>query len=49
MRAIVVEKLGSPNDLLISDRSTELPRVGEVVVDVMTAAVNFADLLVIEG
>ena len=49
MRAIVVEKLGSPNDLLISDRSTELPRAGEVVVDVVTAAVNFADLLVIEG
>lgn len=49
MRAIVAEKLGSLKDLLIADTAAQSPRSGEVAINVMAAAVNFADLLVIEG
>jgi len=49
MRAIVAEKLGSPEDLLIAEIPAPAPGPGEVSVDVKAAAVNFADLLVIEG
>ncbi len=49
MRAIVAEKLGSPEDLLITEIAAPLPGMGEVAVDLKAAAVNFADLLVVEG
>ncbi len=49
MRAIVAEKLGSPEDLLIAEVAKPLPGSGEVAVDLKAAAVNFADLLVVEG
>ncbi len=49
MRAIIAEKLGSPEDLLIAEIAAPLPGSGEVAVDVKAAAVNFADLLVVEG
>ena len=49
MRAIVAEKLGSPEDLLITEIAAPVPESGEVAVDLKAAAVNFADLLVVEG
>ena len=49
MRAIVAEKLGSPDDLVIREVAVAAPASGEVAVDLKAAAVNFADLLVIEG
>ena len=49
MRAIVAEKLGSPEDLVIREVATPSPGAGEVAVDSRAAAVNFADLLVVEG
>ena len=47
MRAIVAEKLGSPEDLVIREVAAPTPGPGEVAVDLKAAAVNFADLLVI--
>ncbi len=49
MRAIVAEKLGSPEDLVIGEIAAPSPGSGEVAVDSRAAAVNFADLLVVEG
>ena len=49
MRAIVAEKLGSPKDLLITEIPAPAPGPGEVAVDLKAAAVNYADLLVVEG
>ncbi len=49
MRAIIAEKLGSPEDLVIGEVAPPVPGAGEVAVDLKAAAVNFADLLVVEG
>jgi len=49
MRAIVAEKFGSPEDLQITECPAPVPGSGEIAVDLKAAAVNFADLLVVEG
>ena len=49
MRAIVANAIGSPEDLTIEDLPDPVPGPGEVLVDMKATAVNFPDLLVIEG
>ena len=49
MRAILAKAVGTPEDLIIEDLPSPVPGPGEVAVDIAAAAVNFPDLLVIEG
>jgi NADPH2:quinone reductase len=49
MRAIVARKIGRVEDLAIEELPDPAPKAGEVVLDMETAAVNFPDLLVVEG
>ena len=49
MRAILAKSIGTPEDLVIEDLPDPVPGPGEVAVDIEAAAVNFPDLLVIEG
>ena len=49
MRAIVANAIGSPEDLTIEDLPDPVPGPGEVLVEMKATAVNFPDLLVIEG
>ena len=49
MRAIVAREIGSLDKLVIEDVPAPRAGAGEVVVDLKVAAVNFPDLLVIEG
>ncbi len=49
MRALVCNAYGPPDDLVVEDRPDLEPGPGEVAVDVVAAAINFPDLLVIAG
>ncbi len=49
MRAILAKSVGTPEDLVIEDLPDPVPGPGEVAIDMKAAAVNFPDLLVIEG
>ena len=49
MRALVVEELGPPEAHRVVELPDPVPGPGEVVVDVRAAALNFPDLLMIEG
>ena len=49
MRAIVAHAIGAPEDLKIDQMPDPVPGPGEVLVDMKATAVNFPDLLVIEG
>ena len=49
MRAIVAHAVGPPEDLAIEDLPDPVPGPGEALVDIRASAVNFPDLLVIEG
>jgi NADPH2:quinone reductase len=49
MRAIVAREIGSLEKLAIEELPTPQAGAGEVVVDMKVAAVNFPDLLVVEG
>ena len=49
MRAIVAHAIGPPEDLKIDQMPDPVPGPGEVLVDMKATAVNFPDLLVIEG
>lgn len=49
MRAIIAKQLGPPKDLVIEDIDSLVPGPGQVVVDNKAAAINFPDLLVMEG
>lgn len=49
MRAIVAHAIGAPEDLKIEEMPDPAPGPGEVLVDMKATAVNFPDLLVIEG
>lgn len=49
MRAIVAKELGPPENLVIEDLPALSPGPGQVVVENHAAAVNFPDLLVMEG
>lgn len=49
MRAILARELGPPDKLVIEDLPSLHPGPGQVVVDNRVAAINFPDLLVMEG
>ena len=49
MRAIIANQLGPPKDLVIEDIDSLVPGPGQVVGDNKAAAINFPDLLVMEG
>ena len=49
MRAIVAHAIGAPEDLKIEEMPDPAPGPGEVLIDMKATAVNFPDLLVIEG
>ena len=49
MRAIVAHSIGAPEDLKVEEMPDPAPGPGEVLVDMKATAVNFPDLLVIEG
>ena len=49
MRAIVAHAIGAPEDLKVEEMPDPAPGPGEVLVDMKATAVNFPDLLVIEG
>lgn len=49
MRALMLHELGEPEDLHLEDVPSPVPGKGEVLVDVHAAAVNFPDLLSIQG
>ena len=49
MRAIVLNEIGGPENLAVTQIPDPEPGPGEVVIEVHAAAVNFADLLVIKG
>ena len=49
MRAIIARELGPPENLVIEDLEPLYAGPGQVVVDNRAAAVNFPDLLVMEG
>ena len=49
MRAIVAREIGPPERLAVEEIAAAAPGPGEVAVDVKAAAVNYPDLLVVEG
>jgi len=49
VRALLVEALGPPEAHRIAELPDPIPGEGEVVVDVKAAAINFPDLLVMQG
>ena len=49
MRALMCRSYGPPEDLVLEDVADPVPGPGQVVVRVHAAAVNFPDVLVIEG
>ena len=49
MRAIVCEKHGMPEDLVLKDIPSLVPGDKEVVVQVKACSINFPDTLIIQG
>jgi NADPH2:quinone reductase len=49
MRALVCNKYGPPDSLVIEDMDDPVPGEGQVLVDVAAAGINFPDVLVIAG
>ncbi|MEE8445156.1 MAG: NADPH:quinone oxidoreductase family protein [Alphaproteobacteria bacterium] len=49
MRALMLRELGEPENLALEDVPAPVPGPGEVLVDIHTAAVNFPDLLTVQG
>jgi NADPH2:quinone reductase len=49
MRAIIARELGPPENLVIEEVASLTPGPGQIVVDNKAAALNFPDLLVMEG
>ncbi|GBE64176.1 NADPH:quinone oxidoreductase [Mycobacterium sp. MFM001] len=49
MRAVVCHRYGPPEDLVLDEVPDPVPGPGEVVVRVRAAAVNFPDVLLIDG
>lgn len=49
MRALVLQELGEPENLRLEDAPAPSPGRGEVLVDMHAAAVNFPDLLTVQG
>ena len=49
MRALLLKKLGEPEDLALLEIADPEPGPGELIVDIYSAAVNFPDILSIAG
>lgn len=49
MRALVLHELGEPENLRLEEVPPPVPGPGEVLVDIHAAAVNFPDLLTVQG
>lgn len=49
MKAIIASKVGEPEDLSVEEVDEPAAGEGEVLIDVKSAAVNFPDLLVVQG
>ncbi len=49
MKAWICEKFGSLDELVFKDIATPKPAAGEVLIKVHTAALNFPDILMIQG
>ena len=49
MKAVLCERLGAPEDLVLRDIEMPSPGPGEVLVEVSAAALHFFDTLIIEG
>lgn len=49
MKALVCEKYGPPESLVIRDLPDPVPGAGEVLVDIKAAGINFPDVLLIAG
>lgn len=49
MKAVLCERLGAPEDLVLRDIEMLSPGPGEVLVEVSAAALNFFDTLIIQG
>jgi len=49
MRALVCEKYGPPESLVLAEQADPQPGPGEVLVDVKAAGINFPDVLLIAG
>lgn len=49
MKAMVADRLGGPEVLQLRDVPEPTPAAGEVVIEVVRAGVNFADLLAVSG
>lgn len=49
MKAVIVRKFGSPEDVRVEDIIDPAPKSDEVLIDVEAAEMNYPDILVIEG
>ena len=49
MKAVLCKALGPPESLVLEDVADPTPGPGEVVVDVHASALNFPDVLMLEG
>jgi NADPH2:quinone reductase len=49
MRALMLHELGEPEGLSLEEVSSPAPGPHQVLVDIYSAAVNFPDLLTIQG
>ena len=49
MKAILCKQYGSPDSLVFEDVPSPVPGMGEAVVSVKAASVNFPDVLIIEN
>ena len=49
MRGLMLNQIGQPEDLVLEEIPSPTPGTGEVLVNVHAAAVNFPDLLTIQG
>lgn len=49
MRAVVFDRTGAPDVLIVAERPVPMPGAGEVLIKVAATAMNFADLLQRQG
>ena len=49
MRAVQVQTLGHPRELVLAEVKAPAPQAGEIAIDVHAAGVNFPDALLAQG
>jgi NADPH2:quinone reductase len=49
MRAVLVERHGSPDDCVVADVPTPEPKAGQILIETKACGVNYPDLLVVTG